>query len=388
MKGSPFEFATATRIIFGRGTLRQAGPAVSELGKRALVVTGKTSERAAPLLDLLQQAGLRLTSFSIQSEPTVAEIRAGAEAARDCDVVIGFGGGSALDAAKAIAPIATNSGEPLDYLEVVGKGGKLEAPPLPFLAIPTTSGTGAEVTRNAVLDSTEHGVKASLRGAQLLARVAVVDPDLTLHLPPAVTARSGLDALTQLIEAYVSCRANRMTDLFCQDGIPRAARALGQAFKDGRDVKAREDMSWASLLSGLALSNAGLGVVHGFAAPLGGTLHAAHGAICAAILPHGMHGNLRALRQRSGDEGSKQTLERYRQVAVWLTSNAAARAEDGIQQVLQLCGELKIQSLNSLGLSRDQIPEMVRKAAQASSMKANPIVLSEEELTQVLIESL
>ena len=238
--------------------------------------------------------------------------------AERCELVIGFGGGSALDAAKAIAAMLANGGELLDYLEIIGRGKPLTKPSAPFIAIPTTAGTGAEVTRNAVLASPEHKVKVSLRSPLMLAKVAVVDPELTYDLPSALTASTGLDALTQLIEPFVCNRANPMTDGLCVEGLRRAARSLRMAFGKGRDQDAREDMAVASLFGGMALSNAGLGAVHGFAGPIGGSFSAPHGAICAALLPHVMAMNLRALRQRDPHGAA---LFRYEEAAWWLTGD-------------------------------------------------------------------
>ena len=229
-----------------------------------------------------------------------------------CELLIAIGGGSAIDAGKAIAAMAANPGDVLDYLEVIGKGQPLTNAPFPMIAVPTTAGTGSEVTRNAVLGSPEHGVKASLRSPMMLPRVAIVDPQLTLGLPRAMTASTGLDALTQLIEAYVCLRANPMTDTLCLDGLRAVKSSLVRACEDGNDAAARAGMSYASLLGGLALANAGLGVVHGFAAPIGGMFDAPHGAVCAAILPYGMEANIRALRERSPEGGA---LARYREIA-------------------------------------------------------------------------
>ena len=287
------------------------------MGRRALLVAGVSPA-------LLGEAGLDCALLAVEGEPTLELVRRGVALARaeNCDLVIGFGGGSAIDAGKAIAALLANGGDPLDYLEVIGAGRSLLAPSAPFIAVPTTAGTGAEVTRNAVLASPEHRVKVSLRSPWMLPRLALVDPELTCRLPPAITASTGLDALTQLIEPYVSVRANPMTDLFCVEGMRRAARSLGRAFANGSDAEARADMSLASLLGGLALANAGLGVVHGFAAPIGGMFDAPHGAVCAALLPHGMEVNIRALRARA--PGS-EPLGRYRTVARLLTGNAERR---------------------------------------------------------------
>ncbi len=381
-----FEFASASRIIFGAGTVRDVPKIVREFGHRALLVTGRNTARAAPLCSHFQAAGIESSIFPVDGEPTLQVAREGVRLARDgYDFVVGFGGGSAIDAGKAIAGLATNSGEPLDYLEVIGQGRPLENTALPFIAIPTTAGTGAEVTRNAVLGSPEHGVKASLRSPLLLARVAVVDPDLTMDLPPAMTAVTGLDALTQLIEPFVSNRANPLTDLFCREGMKRVSNCLVRAFRDGQDRAARESMSFASLLGGLALANAGLGVIHGFAAPLGGILNAPHGALVAAVLPHGVTMNIRALRERAP---LHPALQKYDEVARILTANPQAKAEDAPQWLGALCEQLAVARLRSYGLEQSQLPELIEKAGTSNSMKANPILLTPDELTSLSVNAL
>ncbi len=380
-----FQFATAARILFGCGARRQLHALAKEFGTRALVITGANPERTAPLLSALEQSGVACSSFSVPQEPSVSLVREGAAAARGCEMIIGIGGGSVMDAAKAIAALATNSGEPLDYLEVIGRGQPLQHSPLPWIAVPTTAGTGAEVTRNAVLDSPEHGVKASLRSPLLFARIALVDPELTFDLPARITAATGLDALTQLIEPYVSIRANAITDLFCVEGMQRVASSLPAAFHDGRNGDARESMSYASLLSGLALANAGLGVVHGFAAPLGGMLHAPHGALCAAVLPAGVAINIRALRSRAPDH---EALKRYRHIACILTGHQQAEAEDAIAWLVDLVSRLSIPPLRAYGFKAKQIPELVEKTSRANSTKANPIALTPDELAEVAEQSL
>jgi alcohol dehydrogenase class IV len=358
-----FEFAAASRIIFGPGSARQVPELARGLGSRPLVVTGRTAERGLAVV-----AGM---PFPVAGEPTVELVRSGVVAARDigCDVVVAVGGGSAIDAGKAIAALATNSGEPLDYLEVVGQGRPLESPPLPFIAVPTTAGTGSEVTRNAVLGSPVHRVKASLRSPLMLPRIAVVDPELTRALPAAETASTGLDALTQLIEPWVSIRANAMTDLFCVEGMCRVRRSLARAWRDGNDLEARTDMSFASLLGGLALANAGLGAVHGFAAPVGGMFEAPHGAVCAALLPHAIDVNIRALRER---EPESDALRRYHDTG-W---------------VAELVRELAIPPLRTWGVTAEHVPELVEKAAKASSMKGNPLVLTRAELAEIVERAL
>lgn len=377
-----FEFATATRIIFGEGTAATLPELARSFGTRALVVTGASADRAAALI-----SALSAEAFAVPGEPTVELIREGARKAKDagCDVVISMGGGSAIDAGKAIASIATNGGEPLEFLEVVGRGRAITAPSLPFIAVPTTAGTGSEVTRNAVLGSPEDGVKASLRSPLMLPRVALVDPELTYGLSPVVTASTGLDALTQLIEPYVSARANPLVDGICVEGMQRAAGALRRAYHNGVDKDARRDMSLASLFGGLALANAGLGVVHGFAAPLGGSWKAPHGDLCAAILPYGMAANVAALRARAPQNPA---LARYSTIARLLTGRNDAQAEDGVEWVRALCAELNMPSLRTWGITEADLPGVVEKAARASSMQANPLPLTNEELLKVIAAAL
>jgi alcohol dehydrogenase class IV len=381
-----FEFATATRIIFGAGKLKEVGGLAREFGKHALVVTGRNRTRAQPLLVLLDESAenFSATTFPIHGEPTLLEVQRGVSVAKaaGCDFVIAFGGGSAIDAGKAIAAMLTNDGELLDYLEVIGRGRTLTKPAAPFIAIPTTAGAGAEVTRNAVLASPEHKFKVSLRSPLILPKVALIDPELTYDLPPALTASTGLDALTQLIEPYTCCRTNPMVDALCVEGIRSAARSLRAAFTDGQNREAREDMSVASLFGGLALANAGLGAVHGFAAPIGGMFAAPHGAVCAVLLPHVMATNLRALRSRS--PGS-HTLRRYDDVARLVTGDSTAKADDGVRWVGELVRDLQISKLREYGVGEQRVAELVEKAAKASSMKANSIVLTNEELAEILL---
>ena len=389
-----FEFATATRIVFGPGTVGELGAFAAALAgsessphPRVLVVTGRSLPATQPVLDLLSGKGIACEVFEIQREPTVADVKAGTEVARNqrCALVVGFGGGSAIDAGKAIAALVTNDGDPLDYLEVIGRNRPLARPPLPYIAIPTTSGTGAEVTRNAVLASPEHQVKVSLRSPLMLPRLAVVDPELTYDLPPAATASTGLDALTQLIEAYTSLRANPMTDGICREGIERAGRSLLRVFGDGHDQEARSDMAIASLFGGLALANAGLGAAHGFAGPIGGQFSAPHGAVCAVLLPHVMRVNAQACRLRSFDH---RALVRYGDIARLVTGNPSATAEEGIAWIRRLVEQLQIPPLRAYGMTSDHLLGLVEKGRAASSMKGNPISLTTEELYEVLSSAL
>jgi len=368
-----FEFATAGQILFGNGTLAQAAPAAARFGRRALVVIDRDSEQAQKLLSSLRGAGVEGERFVFSGEPTVVGACAAAKQARatKCELIIGFGGGSAIDMAKAAAALMTNLGDPLDYLEVIGKGLPLANRPAPCIAIPTTAGTGAEVTKNAVLASPEHKVKVSMRHPLMIPDLAIVDPECTLSMPPAVTAATGLDALTQLLEAFISKKANPLTDGFCREGLPRAVRSLRRAFENGSDLKAREEMALASLFGGLALANAGLGAVHGFAGPLGGMFAAPHGMVCAALLPHVMKANLLAMDDRS----------RLEEFAV-LTGGQTA--EEGINWLAGLCRDLLVSPLSALGVTENDFPAIVEKSKNSSSMKGNPVELTDRELIQIL----
>jgi alcohol dehydrogenase class IV len=378
-----FEFAASTRIIFGSGKVREAVSVAASMGNHALLVCGRTPGRLAPFISELKARGLQCTLFPFAGEPTVARALEGVRIAEDagCEVVIGFGGGSALDGAKAVAALRANPGDPLDYLEVVGKGNPLTKPSLPCICIPTTAGTGSEVTKNAVLLTPEQKVKVSLRGPKVLPLLAVVDPDLTHSVPPPVTAATGIDALTQLIEPFVSNAANPLTDAICREGIQRATRWLRTACADGSNAQARENMALASLFGGLALANAGLGAVHGLAAPLGGTIDIPHGTACARLLPIVMEANLRALKARATHSSA---LSRYDEIAQLLTGSSSARAADGVNWIYSLCSDLSIPGLSAFGITPADVSRVAQKAQASSSMKGNPVLLTFEELKGIL----
>ncbi len=377
-----FEFATAGRIIFGTGVRRGLGTILAGLGQRVLVVGGSSRRHDAWLEPLLAEAKLARVDFTVSGEPTIDTARAGATFAREaaCDVVLGLGGGSVLDAAKAIAALAPQPGDVFDYLEVVGRGKPLEASPLPCVAVPTTAGTGSEVTKNAVLGSDEHRVKVSLRSPSMLPRVAVIDPELTISLPRAITAATGLDALSQLIEPFVSAKRQPLTDGVCREGLARIRHALRRACDEPGDLTAREAMSLASLCGGMALANAGLGAVHGCAGPIGGMFPAPHGAVCAVLLPGVMEANIVAARRGSDDD----LLTRYAEVARILTNDPAACPEDGARWVRSLVADLAIPSLASYGVTTANIREVVAKSNAASSMRGNPVSLSDDTLAAIL----
>lgn len=383
----PFEFATANRIIFGKGKLREIGTVAAPFGTRALLVVGGMMFRAAPLISQLSASGVEVFTYMVEGEPKISTAEEGARRARDlhCDLVIGFGGGSAIDCGKAVAAFATNHENPLHYLEVVGAGQPLTEAPLPYIAIPTTAGTGAEVTRNAVLASPEHQVKVSLRHPLMLPVVALIDPELTYSLPPEITASTGLDALTQVIEPLVCVTPNPITDALCREGIRRASGALKRAFHNGLDAEAREEMAVVSLFGGLALANARLGAVHGFAAPIGGMYNAPHGAACAALLPHVMEVNIQALRKR---DPQGEALRRYEEIARLVTHIARPTPEDGVMWIRDLCSGLRTPPLATYGVQRSDFPTLIERATNASSMKGNPITLTPAELKEILDRAL
>lgn len=382
-----FEFATSTRIIFGPGTIGEIAALSAKMGNRALVATGSTGKRAETLLGQLDQEGVEHITFNIPSEPTTTLAKAAVETARQagCDMVLSIGGGSVLDTGKVVAAMLTNNGELEDYLEVVGAGKPLVRNCSPHIAIPTTAGTGAEVTRNAVLSVSEHKVKVSMRSPLMLPSLAVVDPELTCSMPRSVTASTGLDALTQLIEVYVSNKANPLTDGICREGLTRAGRSLRRAYEDGDDKDARRDMALASLFGGLGLANAKLGAVHGFAGPLGGMFPAPHGVICARLLPFVMETNVRVLLDR---QPGSPAIARFDEVAQLLTGKSPAKANDGVEWIQGLCAKLSVPPLAKYGLTEADFPTAVVKAQRAGSMKGNPIELTAAELADILHKAL
>lgn len=383
-----FEFATARRILFGADRIKDVPTLAAGMGENAFVVTGSDTERSDALLVDLKLQGIGSTRFPVSGEPTTDLIQEATAQARDqkCDLVIGIGGGSVIDAAKAVAALLTNAGDLFTYLEVIGQGQAITRDPAPCIAIPTTAGTGAEVTRNAVMQSPEHQVKVSMRSPLMLPRKAVVDPVLTLSLPPALTASTGMDALTQLLEAYVSRGANPLTDGICREGMLRAARSLKKACAQGDDLAAREDMAVASLFGGLALANAKLGAAHGLAAPLGGQHAIPHGVVCARLLPLVMAANIEALKSE-GAAGDAALL-RYTEVAGILMSAPGATAEEGVAWAQDLVDTLEIPGLGSYGFSQAEIAAVVPKAQRASSMRGNPVVLSAGALSKLLEEAI
>jgi alcohol dehydrogenase class IV len=386
-----FEFAGPGRILFGRGRIAEIGRVAGEFGKRALVVTNADRSGKQGLIErlkrLLAEAGISAEIFRIEREPIAEDVDRAAEAARRAELVIGLGGGSAIDAAKAAAAVAAGGGACMDYMEVVGGGKAITKRPMPFIAVATTGGTGAEATKNAVIGCPEKRYKASLRSPLMLARVAIVDPELHVHVRPEVTARCGMDALTQLIESYTSKGANALTDGLAMEGLRRAARSLRRAVEDGTDLDAREDMALAALISGMTLANAGLGAAHGIAAPVCAMVDAPHGAVCAALVAHVMRANIAGLRA-----AGNPALGRYAEIGRILTGNHSLSddeaADAGAEAAGALARDLKIPGLGEWGLTEGMLGEAAGKARKASSMRWNPIEIGEKDLAELIRKAL
>jgi alcohol dehydrogenase class IV len=379
-----FDFATAGRIMVGPGRAQELPGVLTGLGSRVLVVTGADPTRHNTLLASLDRAA---AVFPVAAEPTVELVRAAVALARaqGADVIAAIGGGSVIDTGKAVAILLGNGGDPLDYLEVVGSGQAITRPAVPCVAVPTTAGTGAEVTANAVLAVPSHRVKASLRSPLMIPRVALVDPMLTVSCPPPVTAASGLDALTQCLEPFVSLQATPLTDGLAREGLRRAGTGLRAAYADGGDLAARADMAMCSLLGGISLANAKLGAVHGLAGVIGGTADVPHGLSCAALLGPVIEANVRAARL---SPSGADVLERYTEAAWLLTRQSDASVEDGLSWIRETLTLLQVPGLAAFGLGPQQADDIATKALVSSSMKGNPVPLSHADLKAILLEAL
>lgn len=371
-------------IRFGPGTLSEVGPLARAKGPRCLVFTGKHPERVAVAIDALRASGVDHTGYAVDGEPTFESVREATALARDMgpDCIVAVGGGSVIDAAKAVAMLFTNGGNPLDYAEVIGEGKPVKQASLPFIAAPTTAGTGAEVTRNAVLKSSQHKVKVSLRSPLMLASVVLLDPTITCGLPPEQTAVSGMDALSQLMEAFVARRANPWTDAWCQAGIPLALRALPRACAEPDHLAARGEMLLAACWSGLALAHAGLGAVHGFAAAAGGMTDLPHGLICARLLAPVTRANVEAL-QAIGPDG-ELALRKYRALAQWCSGNPDASADTLGPLLDEWTAKLPLPFVEKVDVPLQPLIEATQKS---SSMKGNPVALPDHVLSTAWQES-
>jgi len=378
-------FYQPTRITTGVGCFDQLGESARCYGEKALLVCGGRAMRRSGTLDraqaLLESEGIAAVIYDqVRGEPTLDIVEEGIALARTkgCQVIIGLGGGSAMDVAKAIAGLLPLGGQVADYHQ----GKEIEGPGLPFIAIPTTAGTGAEVTKNAVLTDPTRGIKASIRDDTWFARVALVDPELTLLLPPSITASTGGDALCQAIEAYVSIGAMPVTDALAMEAIRLLGRSLVEAFQDGQDIGARSGTLYGSLLAGMALANARLGGVHGMAHPLGYRYHIPHGTICGLLLPYVMQYNL------------AYASAKYARVAALLgvdtrdmTEEEAARksvdAVDGILDALAIPRRLA-----PFGVVEDDFEAIIAESLPSGSLKHNPRPLGAEDVRRLLAEAL
>lgn len=376
-----FQFMTATRIIFGEGSLESSLSVISQYGYSVLLVSGKNPERYAPLINYLHQQNMRYQHVAVSGEPNITMVEETAMLGRRFkpDMVIAIGGGSVVDMGKAVAAIIPNQGNVYDYVEVVGRSVPLKTKPLPFIAIPTTASSGSEVTRNAVLKSAQDRVKVSLRSPDMLADVAIVDPTLTYGTDPLTSGRGAMDAFTHLMEAYVCGDPNPLTDTICEEGLRRLTRAMVPGcLRD--DKKARSDLSFAAMLGGMAATNAKLGAAHGLASALGGKLDAPHSVITARLAPHVMRENIEAAR----DAGRGDILQRYKTISQILTGRKNACVEDGILWVNMMLERLAIPNLTDFGVCATSFERVATDALKSTSIKGNPIPLTMERLTHIL----
>jgi alcohol dehydrogenase class IV len=378
-----FELSLPSKVLFGAGCLDQLGAEVARHAKHVLLVSGGNPARVEKALASLKAARVATTFYAVTGEPTLDAVRGGVRTAQKagCGAIVAVGGGSIIDAAKAIAAMATQTGDLMDYLEIIGSGKPIAQAPLFFVAVPTTSGTGAEATRNAVLTSTEHRVKVSLRHPWMVPKVALLDPEATLSLPSEVTASTGTDALCQLLESYTCRTPNPFTDALCREGMLMITRSIRRAFTNGNSVEARADMLLGAHFSGQALANAKLGAVHGFSAVLGGMYQVPHGAICGALLAPVTRANLKALAERDPESPVR---DRYAVAARWLTGQEDSQASDAAAYCELLRLDLGIPGLQALGVKREDFDAIVESASKASSMKGNPVELTTEEMTNIL----
>lgn len=372
-----FSIAMPGRIVFGRGEALTAPGLIAAYGGRGVVVHGADAARAGWLLAGLRAQGCEVIGLPCAGEPVLADLEAALAVARAQrpDWVVGCGGGAALDLAKALAALIPAPGGPMDHLEVVGKGLPLVAPPLPFIALPTTAGTGAEATKNAVIGVPDQGRKVSLRDDRMLARLAIVDPALTDGCPKAVTLASGLDAVTQVMEPYISAKATPFTDAITWPVIAPGLAAL-KVLMAGEDAGARDALAWCSVTGGVALANAGLGAVHGLAGVIGGQTGAAHGAICGALL-----GPVLAMNRRRTDGAARARIDA---VCGLIAGVFGRTAEEAPQVLADWARGQGLPGLEAQGLARGSFGAVAEASALSSSMKGNPVGLGVADLVAVL----
>lgn len=383
----PYDLLAPRQIVFGWGRRQEIGERARTLGHRVFLISGSRTLDASgqfdALRDDLRSSGLQVIDAGlIHCEPQVEDVDQCVAAMLQHqpakgDMVLGIGGGSALDLAKAVAAVAVqkHQASAVEYLEGVGSGLTIDEPPLPMIAVPTTAGTGSEATKNAVISSYDPPFKKSLRSTEMVPRLVVVDPELTVHCPPQVTAHSGMDAITQLIESYLTRRATTITDMLTLTGLEGTAEALTKAFEDGHSREARERMSQAALLSGIALANSGLGMAHGVAAALGAVCKVSHGLACAVMLPCALRVNAEVVPEGVARVGELLAGRSMPQ------SEAIVAAIEISEQLLD-CFQIP-RRLSNLGCTADQIEALVR-LSRGNSMNGNPKELSDEELSTIL----
>jgi len=385
-----FEFLSTPHIFFGPKQFHKIGALVKELGSRLFIVASGSALNSPETRETFTVSTLKqkidFDTFLIKGEPTIEAIDAGVQKAKEfkAEVIMGLGGGSAVDASKAIAGLYTNGGSARDYMEVIGKGSVITHPSLPIIAVPTTAGTGSEVTKNAVILAEKEKFKASIRSPHLIPTIAIIDPRLMLTVPSSVTATCGMDALTQLIEAYTSNKSQPLTDVWALLGVRKAFKSLFRCYTDGQSLEARESMALASLLSGFCLANAGLGAVHGFASPMGG-LKIPHGVICAVLLKPTIEANIKELQKVDLES---VTLRKYANLGEILSTKSYPSMNDAhkglVNYLRRLTQELKIPKLSKFGLTDSDIDIIVEKAMKSSSMRYNPIKLEKSILIEIL----
>ncbi|WP_413113270.1 iron-containing alcohol dehydrogenase [Thaumasiovibrio sp. DFM-14] len=376
-----FQFMTSNKVIFGEGALSQSLSMLGRYGYSVLLVTGKGGERAEPLINYMKQQGMRYQQVAVWGEPVIAMVEELAAMGRRFapDMVVAVGGGSVMDVGKTLAAIIPNQGSVYDYLEVIGRNLPFKNAPLPCIAVPTNAGTGSEVTRNAVLKSAQENIKVNIRDESLLPDVAIIDPTLTYGMGRALSARSGLDAYTHLMEVYVCNAPNPFSDMVCEEGLRKLSGAIFLACEDD-DFRARADMAFASMLGGMARSNASLGAAHGLSAALGGRLSAPHGTITARLAPFVMAENIAVAKQM----GRNDVLNRYRRLAVLLTDNMQAKPQDAIEWTNNALNRLQIPSLQMYGLAYDMFDGIAEDALRSTAIKGNPLPLTNERLIHIL----
>jgi alcohol dehydrogenase len=386
-----FDIARLPRIKFGPGTVDQLPRIALQYGRRLLIVTGAGSflgsSRWQSLAGELAQAGIEWQIIQVAEEPSPELVDDAVRALHDTpvDVVVGIGGGSALDAAKAIAGLLRPGNSVMDHLEGVGPEQPYQGPSTPFIAVPTTAGTGSEATKNAVLSRHgEAGFKKSFRDDQLVAEWAIIDPDLLSTCPPAIIAANGMDAFTQLLESYASTKANPFTDTLATSGMAAVRDSLLPWFNGaGEASECRARMAYAALLSGITLAQVGLGSVHGLAAPLGAFFPIPHGVACGTLVAEATRINIAALKERAPDSPA---LGKYAEAGRLLSGQALADAE-ALNMLIEILedwtGRLGIAQLGSYGVDEADIPRIVANS-RGSSMKTNPVVLTDAEIAGLL----